>query len=77
MSKTFTDENLLIWEAYPSGGDFGFSKRPYIVFNCLTNRLLRPRAIERGENEADAERVITRASQQDLLDMFRQSNEID
>ena len=76
MSKTFTDDNLLVWEAYPSGGDFGFSARPYIVFNCLSNRLLRPRVIEHGENEAAAERVIVGATQKDLLDLFRESREI-
>jgi hypothetical protein len=76
MSKTFTDENLLVWEAYPSGGDFGFSRHPYIVFNCLSNRMLRPRVIERGANEAEAERVVSTASQRDLLELFRQSREI-
>ena len=77
MSKTFTDDDLLMWEAYPSGGDFGFADHPHIFFNCLSNRLLRPRVVEKGEDEADAERVITNASQQSLLELFRQSREID
>ena len=77
MSKTFTDDDLLMWEAYPSGGELGFADRPYIVFNCLSNRLLRPRVVENGEHQADAERVIVKASQQELLELFRQSREID
>ena len=76
MSKTFTDDNLLVWEAYPSGGDFGFSEKPYIVFNCLTNRLLRPRVVQQDGDEADAERVISTASQKDLLELFKRSREI-
>jgi len=77
MSKTFTDDNLLIWEAYPTSGDFGFPERPYIVFNCLSNRTLRPRVVEQDETEADAERAVATASQRELLELFRQSREID
>ena len=77
MSKTFTDENLLMWEAYPSGGDFGFSERPYIVFNCLSNRLLRPRVVQQEGDEADAERIVSTASARELLELFRKSREID
>ena len=77
MSKTFTDDDLLMWEAYPSGGDFGSAGRPYIVFNCLSNRMLRPRVVSQGENEAAAERAIVSASQEELLELFRQSREID
>jgi hypothetical protein len=77
MSKTFSDEDLLIWEAYPSGGDFGYPDRPYVVFNCLTNRTLRPRVTELGDSEAAAERVIAHATQHELLQLFRQSRELD
>jgi hypothetical protein len=77
MSKTFSDDDLLVWEAYPSGGDFGFPDRPYIVFNCLSNRLLRPRVVEQGDNEADAERAVAGATTQELRELFRQSREID
>jgi hypothetical protein len=76
MSKTFVDPNLLVWEAYPSGGPHGFSENPFIVFNCLSNRMMRPRVLEQTGDEADAERVIVRASQADLAGLFKRSREI-
>lgn len=77
MSKTFTDDNLLIWEAYPSGGDYGFSDNPYIVFNCLSNRMLRPRVVESNGDEADAERIVSTATSSDLQELFKKSREIE
>lgn len=76
MSRTFTDDNLLVWEAYPSGGDYGFSENPYVVFNCLSNRLVRPRWVTHDGDEADAERTVSHASAQQLTAMLRRSEEI-
>ena len=76
MSRTFLDENLLTWEAYPTGGPFGFSDRPFIVFNCLSNRMLRPRYVSTVGDEADAERTVELASDQQLREMFRRSQEV-
>lgn len=76
MSRTFTDENLLVWEAYPSGGDFGFSENPYVVFNCLSNRLLRPRRVTHDGDEADAERTVRQASASELAGMLQRAREI-
>jgi hypothetical protein len=76
MSRTFLDENLLTWEAYPSGGPFGFSDRPFIVFNCLSNRMLRPRYVSTVGDEADAERTVELASDEQLLEMFNRSQEV-
>ncbi len=76
MAKTFVDKNLLIWEAFPSGGDFGFPENPYIIFNCLSNRLTRPRVFDYKGDEADAERAVTEASPQQLLAMLEKSREL-
>lgn len=76
MSRTFYDANLLTWEVYPSGGPFGYTNRPYIVFNCLSNRMLRPRYISTAGDEADAERTISLASNEQLLEMFERSDEV-
>jgi hypothetical protein len=77
MSKTFSDKNLLIWEAYPSCGDFSFPDDPQIVFNCLSNRMLRPRVIKHHGDEANAEAFVQQASSQDLLKLFEKSRELE
>ena len=76
MSRTFLDDNLLTWEVYPTGGPFGFSDSPFIVFNCLSNRMIRPRYVSTVGDEADAERTIELASDQQLLEMFKRSDEV-
>lgn len=76
MSKTFADKDLLIWEAFPSGGAHGFSENPHIIFNCLTNRMMRPRVIDYQGDEASAEGCVSDASPAELLKMFEGSREI-
>lgn len=77
MSKLFTDENFLTWEAYPSGGDHGFTDNPYIVFNCVTDPQMRARLALWQGDEADAERALAHASAQEMLDLFKRTSEID
>ncbi|MGQ0816251.1 MAG: hypothetical protein ACT4O1_17620 [Gemmatimonadota bacterium] len=77
MGRTFTDDNLLVWEAYPSAGSNGETENPNIVFNCLSDRLRRPREVGCEGDEADAERVVVDASEKGLLELFRRSREID
>lgn len=76
MSRKFQDENLLVWEAYPSAGRFGFSANPNLIFHCLTDRLIRPRSIPLGEDNADAERALVQASPGQLVAWLGKSEEI-
>jgi hypothetical protein len=76
MSRTFLDDNMLTWEVYPTGGPFGFSDKPFIVFNCLSNRMLRPRYVSTVGDEADAERKISLASNEELKAMFDRADEV-
>jgi hypothetical protein len=76
MSRMFQDENLLTWEVYPTGGPFGYTDKPFIVFNCLSNRMLRPRYVSTIGDEADAERKISLASNEELRTMFERSEEV-
>lgn len=77
MSKTFQDENFLVWEAFPSSGPFGFADDVKIVFHCVTDRRIRPRDVKTGEDAADAARIIQKADPAELLEMFRQSQEME
>jgi hypothetical protein len=76
MSRTFLDDNMLTWEAYPTGGPHGYTDRPFIVFNCLSNRMIRPRYVSTVGDVADAERRVDLASAEELLRMLKQSQEV-
>jgi hypothetical protein len=72
MSRKILDANLLTWEVYASGGP---SDRSSIVFNCLSNRMIRPRYVP-AEGESDAERVVSEASNEKLQEMLRRATEV-
>lgn len=76
MGRTFQDRDLLVWEAFASGGAFGFSRNPHIVFHCLTRQDLRPRFVELDGNEADAERLLVTASPMQLLEILANAREV-
>lgn len=77
MSQTFTDENLLTWEAFASGGRFGLSIRPKVIFHCVSDRSMRARFVELQGDEADAEDMIHDCSVDQLRQMLAQSKELD
>ncbi|HET9985526.1 MAG TPA: hypothetical protein VFQ38_18130 [Longimicrobiales bacterium] len=73
MSRTFQDENFYLWEAFPSTGAFGYPDGPSVVFNCLTNRMLRPRYVEMPGSEPEAERALNGLSEPELLELLRKA----
>ena len=77
MSQTFTDENLLTWEAFASSGNFGFAERPRVVFNCLSDPNTPPRYVERPGDEADAEEQVAEYDEKALRKMLRESRPLD
>ena len=77
MSHTFTDENLLTWEAFASSGNFGLAIKPRIVFNCLSDPSRAPRYVERPGDEADAEEQVHEFSEQQLRDLLDKSRPLE
>jgi hypothetical protein len=77
MSQTFTDENLMTWEAFASGGRFGLSIRPRVVFHCMSDPSLAPRFVEVQGDEADAEELIHDSQVDRLRQMLAQSKLLD
>ena len=78
MSATFTDEELVTWEAYASGGSFGLAVRPKVVFNCLSDPGRRPRFVEfSGGDEAKAEELVHSYDEATLRQMLRESRELE
>jgi hypothetical protein len=76
MTQKFLDKDLLLWEAYASTGAFGFPENPKIVFNCLTDRVMRPRTLVTEGDEAGAQAQLANASKAELLALFEQAKEI-
>lgn len=77
MSQTFTDENLMTWEAFASGGRFGLSIRPRVVFHCMSDQSLAPRFVEVQGDEADAEELIHDSQVDRLRQMLAKSKPLD
>ena len=77
MSRTFTDEGLMTWEAYASSGEWGLPDQPAVVFNPLSDTTLRPRYVELSGDEADAEELVLRSDESKLRELLRQAKPID
>ena len=77
MSRTIQDADFLEWEVFASAADSGFADHSQVVFNCLSNRWLRPRAVELEGDVAVAERLVADGSSVELLEMFQQAKPID
>lgn len=77
MSHTFTDQNLLTWEAFASSGHFGLATRPRIVFNCLSDPNRPPRYVEREGIEADAEEQVLDYDEKELRELLARSQPVE
>jgi hypothetical protein len=74
MSRTFTDADLQTWEAFASGGRFGLSIRPRVIFHCVSDQSRAPRVVEiQGGDEADAEEMIHDTEEGRLLQLLADS----
>ena len=77
MSQTFTDEDLLTWEVFASGGRFGLAIRPRVIFHCVSDQSRPPRFIEVPGDEADAEELVHESEVDRLRQMLANSKELD
>lgn len=77
MSQTFTDENLVTWEAFASGGRFGLAVRPRVVFHCVSDPARRPRFVQVPGDEADAEEAVYDSGVERLRALLAESRELD
>ena len=77
MSRTFTDKDLLTWEAYPSGGDFGLPTEAKIIFNCLSKPGSRARYLVHAGGQAQAEEIVYEASPDQLRALLEETRELD
>jgi hypothetical protein len=73
MTRTFQDDELLLWETYPAAPPFGATRGARIMFQCLTDPSRRARALEHDGDRAGAAKVVAGASSEELLELLRSS----
>lgn len=78
MSRTFVDDDLRLWEVYPSGGKYGLPVAPKIVFHCMSDAQARPRYLPGAEQQDEAEAAdwVSDVSDDELRNLLRHSREI-
>lgn len=76
MTRTIQDQDLLLWEAYASTGDYGYPEQSRIIFHCLTNPALRARIIERSGDKSDVEQELATLPADELLDLLAETEEL-
>lgn len=77
MSRIFTDDDLLTWEVYASGGAFGLPTDPKIIFNCVSKPGSRGRYVVMRGDAADAAGAVHEASADQMRALLRESRELD
>lgn len=75
-TRTFQDEDMLVWEVFSTAGPHGYPDDPHVIFHCLTDRSRRSRRVRLEGDEADAQRRIAEAEAADLRRMFQSAEEI-
>jgi hypothetical protein len=73
MSRIFSDSDLLTWEAYASGGQWGLPNQPKIVFNCVSDPHSAARYITFDGHNGEAEDAVHKASEDRLREMLASS----
>lgn len=76
MARTIQDEDLLLWEAYATAGDFGFPDQARMVFHCLTDPSRRARVLEREGDKSDVEHELATMAEAELLSLLERTQEV-
>ena len=76
MSRTFLDDDLRQWEAYPSGGRHGLADGAYIIFHCLSDPDKRARRVRHEGSNADAGEVVLALPDDELRAKLKGAEEL-
>lgn len=76
MTRTFQDEDLLLWEAYGAAARAGEDHGARIMFHCLTDRERRARVLERDEDRSSIEKRIVQAADAELVALLQVSERL-
>lgn len=73
MARMIQDQDLLLWEAYASAGDFGFPEGSRLIFHCLSDPARRARELEREGDLSDVAGEVRTLSDSELLALLEQT----
>ena len=76
LNRPSQDRNLLVWDAFASTGEQGFSNDPHIVFQCSSVPELRPRFVAVTGDEGTAQALLLNASNEEVVALFDRSEEL-
>ena len=76
MTRNIQDDDLQLWEAYASSGDFGFPSRSKMIFQCLSDRTRRARYVERDGSKSEVEKEIARLTDLQLVELLTGAPEL-
>jgi hypothetical protein len=76
MSRTFLDDDLRQWEAYPSGGRHGLAEGAYIIFHCLSDPEKRARRILHEGSNAEAGELVLALPDEELRAKLERAEEL-
>lgn len=77
MSRTFQDDDLLLWEVYTASPRSGMGHGARIMFHCLTAPERRARVLEQDSDEAGIETRIAEADTAELMAMLEESEPLE
>lgn len=76
MTRTIQDQDLLLWEAYATPGEFGHPANSKLIFQCLTDPGRRARILERDGDKSDVEHELATLPAPQLLALLQETEEI-
>lgn len=81
MTRTFQDNELLLWEAYATaprlGRDQDERRFARILFHCLTDRTRRARVLEQEDDRTEIESRIADAEESQLIKLLEAARSLD
>ena len=81
MTRTFQDNELLLWEAYAAaprlGKDQDERRGARILFHCLTDRTRRARVLEQEDDRTEIESRIADAEESQLIELLEAAEPLD
>lgn len=75
MAKLY-DDDFLEWDGWAASGRRGTPATARIVFRCITDPGLRPRAVEIAEGSGRAEALVQAAEPGELRDLLKRAEPI-
>ena len=74
MTRTFQDNDLLLWEAYVAAPRLGRNQADRrgarIVFHCLTDRTRRARVLKQDADRTEVENRVVNAEESELTELL-------